>query len=93
LAAVNTVYTTNQTTIPGAIQDDLFSLVYFSPDSENFICSSLAEFNGKVSDGRITFSEVTQTSLKGVFSGNFYNADYSKTIAITEGEFFVKRYK
>lgn len=47
---------------------------------------------GVISDSKTTITEITETAMKGTFSGTLYNIDRTKTVEITEGEFWADFY-
>ena len=57
----------------------------FSDASGNMIIS------GTVADSKLTITELTNTDVKGTFSGTVYLSDFSKSAAITDGQFYLKR--
>lgn len=95
-ASINTVYTNYTTDLP-KIKSDVYTSG-FATDSGSSVFGSLNEeillvIDGTVADCEIVFTEVTNTSLKGMFSGTLYNFQEGNTaVQITNGEFKVKRF-
>lgn len=46
---------------------------------------------GTKTEAQMKVIEATSAALKGTFSGIVYNADYSKELIVTEGEFYLRR--
>ena len=71
----------------------ILNLVYL--DEAGVSYTSLGdEFSilGVISDTKITLTEITETSVKGTFSGTLYNIDRTSTVVISEGEFWAQIY-
>lgn len=47
---------------------------------------------GVISDTKISLTEITETYVKGTFSGTLYNIDRSATVVVSEGEFWAHIY-
>lgn len=47
--------------------------------------------SGTKTEAQLKVIEATSAALKGTFSGILYNADYSKELTVTEGEFYLRR--
>lgn len=94
-AMVNTVYTNYITETPMVKADTYVSAL--STDSGLTAFGSLNQellllLDGVIADSEIVFTEVTDTYLKGTFSGTWYNFEENNVgISISNGEFMVKR--
>ena len=94
LAQQNITYT-NFTTIAAGSQKAYISQAGYYNEAGEFYTSWSEDFNAAIPAGtennmKITITAVTSTSLKGTFSGVLYNADYSKKIVITDGDYLIK---
>jgi hypothetical protein len=47
--------------------------------------------SGAVADCKLTITELTNTDVKGTFSGTVYRTDFSTSDVITNGQFYLKR--
>lgn len=95
-ASAHTVYTNYTSNGPKVKADTYVSGLTTQSGSE--VVGSVNEelisvIPGTVADCEIVFSEVTDSALKGSFSGTWYNfQDNNTAVRITEGEFHVQRY-
>ncbi|MCG2459607.1 hypothetical protein K8352_02460 [Flavobacteriaceae bacterium F89] len=92
-AKLNAPYT-NYTPGGGKIKADSFISTYTKGEQVfGVVDETLYELTGdEVAKSEIKFTEVTDETIKGTFSGTWYDFDDS-FIQITEGEFYVPRIK
>jgi hypothetical protein len=64
----------------------------FSDENEVFYASigdTLTKLLGISSDGQVKFTEIKDGSVRGTFSGTFYNDTHTRFKKITDGEFYL----
>ena len=88
-------YTSYTTGASGMQKARLAWLGYFDESGTSYL-SSMEELaaglpSGTETNAVIKVTEAASGYIKGTFSGVVYNADYSKKLNVTEGEFYARR--
>jgi hypothetical protein len=89
-------YTSYTTSAAGMQKARLAGLGYFDESGTNYL-SWMEEFASALPPGTetkavIKVTEAASGYIRGNFSGVMYNADYSKKLDVTEGEFYARRF-
>ena len=89
-------YTSYTTSASGMQKAKLANIVYKDEGGSDYL-SWMEEFSPTLPSGTetnavIKITEAASGYIKGNFSGVMYNADYSKKLNITDGEFYARRF-
>ena len=89
-------YTSYTTSASGMQKAKLANIVYKDESGTDYL-SWMEEFatglpSGTETNAVIKVTEAASGYIKGNFSGVMYNADYSKKLNVTEGEFYARRF-
>jgi hypothetical protein len=87
-----TIYGVQASSIPNAVKLDVFAMLYYDRSNRKYAPSIFNNIEPPPFDAHIIFTEITEKKLKGTFSGTLHFKDSSgvttKTVVITDGEFF-----